>query len=808
MKSFKKFKFSMPHVFTMLFGILVVLGILSLILSYAKVGFTETKTETETLNIEFSDSFGKHNSVSNVEKVVEAKKAEVSDFSSKSKTERDSLLAKWQNTAIRKELKSSFELFEKQKKAIVAFLEKEDQEIKAFNAKYKENEKKIDVKEKLQYLLLWHKVMQASDSTSKELSSSTFLVKSIWETSFADLNKIYQSFVNSLSQLSLTSRAVSSGTVSDFFTKIDKYIHLFGITDSIHVFVFYMRLADYKEITEVKNSNFLQIQKVDKADQAIVSSTTESTLSAKANNTVAKKYTNTYEVKTPILGSGILDWFTAIPFGIKDAFWIIIFLFVLGGFINVVIKSQALEALIGKISTKFHADYKDIKYEDFVVNKSTGTGMVKSSSFTTNVKYYWACLQEAVRQTWVIIPLMLFFSFAGTTYGMAEESLAFYAIIIPLALAAGFDVYTGFLIIFVGAGVGVMGSTINPFSILTAVNATKDAGVDSLKASDGAAWRWIGWVFFTLITIAFVMWYAAKVKKDKNKSYLKDLFEIHQQTFQQAKTGSLAPVLTKRRLATAIIFMFTFVFMVFAMLNYDAMATVKDAPFENAEADVFGDKAGTSWFHNSVVTTKMGDWTFWVFGNWYFESLSAYFVIVSLVIAAINWRGEKAYMTDMTEGAKDMMGVALAVGVARAISVLLQHTNMQKYFVKELSAIIKDSKGDKNVTIPLLSYIIFIPLTFVIPSTSGLANAAFPILGPAVDTAAPEAVSGTITAYGWAAGWANMLVPTYGVVIGALAVAKIPYNKFLSAIWKYLLMMFLAGFFMIVIGGAAGSSVF
>ncbi|WHP39262.1 MAG: hypothetical protein QJQ54_01530 [Mollicutes bacterium] len=83
---------------------------------------------------------------------------------------------------------------------------------------------------------------------------------------------------------------------------------------------------------------------------------------------------------------------------------------------------------------------------------------------------------------------MLFFSFAGTSYGMAEESLAFYAIIIPLALVAGFDVYTGFLIIFVGAGVGVMGSTINPFSILIAVSSTGKTieGLAHSTASDGA----------------------------------------------------------------------------------------------------------------------------------------------------------------------------------------------------------------------------------------------------------------------------------------------------------------------------------
>ena len=504
-----------------------------------------------------------------------------------------------------------------------------------------------------------------------------------------------------------------------------------------------------------------------------------------------------------IIGAGILDWIQAIPAGFISAIWVILFLFVLGGFINVVIKTQSLEALIGKVATKFHSDYKIIP---------------KDLLKTSPLSYYWNVFKEGFRQTWIVFPIMLFFSFAGTTYGMAEESLAFYAIIIPLALAAGFDVYTGFLIIFAGAGVGVMGSTINPFSILAAVDASNpEAGSKIVTSVDGAAWRWIGWFVFTMATIIFVMWYAARVKKDKNNSALKDLFEVHEKTFRAASTGLTAPVLTRKRMVTCFLFLFTFVFMVFAMLNYDSMSSSlkEKQPMSTFEKDTFYNKDSSTWFHNQAITDKydsaeyFGDYNFdLIFGNWYFGALIAYFFIASLVIAVINWKSEKNYITDMVDGAKDMMGVAFAVGIARAISVLLTVTNMKDYFVIHLSDTIANSKGNKNITVPLLSYVLFIPLTFLIPSTSGLANAAFPILAPAVNSSAPQALSGTITAYGWGAGLANMVVPTYGVVIGALALTKIPYGKFLKAIWKYLLMMFILGFVMIILGGAIGSSVF
>ena len=511
------------------------------------------------------------------------------------------------------------------------------------------------------------------------------------------------------------------------------------------------------------------------------------------------------EVK--IIGAGILDWFSTLPAGFVNSFFIILFVFVLGGFVNVVVKSQALEAMVGKIASKFRSGYKEVPIE------------IKRKSF---LKYYWLTFREGFVQTWVIIPLMLFFSFAGTTYGLAEESLAFYAIIIPLALAAGFDVWTGFLIIFVGAGAGVMGSTINPFSILAANAATTDAvGKSNIDlSSTGVAWRWVGWVLFTFISIAFVMVYGAKVKRNKEKSALKDLFAVHEKTFQSAAVGTVAPPLTRRRVITFALFMFSFVFMVFAMLNYDSMASVKGEPMTKFESNVFGNKLASSWIHNSKFTENldssdnnvkyMGDGYVysWIFGYWYFGALISFFFIISLITAFINRTGEKRYINDMLDGAKDMIAVGFAIGIARAISVLLDNTKMNGYFVKHLSDAIGKSEGNKNITIPLLSYIFFIPLTFLIPSTSGLANASFPILGPAIHEAHPSAVSGTITAYGWGAGFANMFVPTYGVVIGALAITKIPFGKFLKAISKYLLLMFFVGFFMIIIGGAIGGNTF
>ncbi len=503
-------------------------------------------------------------------------------------------------------------------------------------------------------------------------------------------------------------------------------------------------------------------------------------------------YTDSKGVTQPILGAGILSWIAAPIAGMKDAIWIIVFLLVLGAFIYFVVKSQALEAVMGRLGLKLK-----------------GTTL-NDHSHKSGIQYYLSTIGEFFRHTWLIFPLVMFFAFCGTSYGMAEESLAFYAIIIPLTIAAGFDMWTGFLIVFAGAGIGVMASTINPFSVLTANSTMKDAASAANKAAidaaagNGVAWRWITWGVLSLMTAFFVMTYAFKVKLNQSKAKFADMFEIHKKEFGMA--DAQLPTLTKRRIITSLLFVFTFIVMVLGMMQWDSIIDSTkpySRPLSNFDADNFSSNKSTMWFYNKTVINKLADGGYdWTFGQWYWTAIISLFLISAVTIAIINRNSEVETMEGFNIGAKDMISVAFAVGISRGISVIMKNTGMQVYFSEKLGNVLKSIKTQKNIVIPLVSYFLFIPLTFLIPSTSGLASATFGVIGNSVASAAPAALSGTVTAYAMGAGFANMFVPTYAVVIGAIGITKISFSRFFKSIASFLGLAFVAGIVMIVIGGA------
>ena len=135
--------------------------------------------------------------------------------------------------------------------------------------------------------------------------------------------------------------------------------------------------------------------------------------------------------------------------------------------------------------------------------------------------------------------LAVIFSLGGTTYGMAEETLGFYAIILPVIIALGYDRLVGVGIIMVGAGVGTLASTVNPFATGVASDA---AGV---ALGDGIGRRLIMYVVMVIITLAYVLWYARRVKADPAKSIVPALKE--DQALTSAPAGPPVPMTGRRR---------------------------------------------------------------------------------------------------------------------------------------------------------------------------------------------------------------------------------------------------------------------
>lgn len=328
-------------------------------------------------------------------------------------------------------------------------------------------------------------------------------------------------------------------------------------------------------------------------------------------------------------------------------------------------------------------------------------------------------------EKWMIPILMALFATGGTTYGMAEETLAFYAILIPVMIAAGYDAVTGVAIILIGAGIGVLGSTINPFATTIASNAAGIAFTEGLILR--LAILGIGW----LVCVAFVMRYAARVKADPSRSIVADHREDNARHFLGKNAAPDAGVTTKQAVVL-VLFAATFGLMIWGVSSQ----------------------------------------------GWWMAEMSMLFLGAALVIGTVGWIGEKPFVESFVDGARDLLGVALIIGLARGIVVVMDagHITDTVLYASEQAI-----AGTSQVVFINAMYWIEVALSFLVPSTSGLAVLSMPILAPVSDFAGVDR-SLAVTAYQSASGIVNLITPTSAVVVGALAIGRVPYDRWLRFI--------------------------
>ncbi|ATZ18463.1 arginine/ornithine antiporter [Williamsoniiplasma somnilux] len=465
--------------------------------------------------------------------------------------------------------------------------------------------------------------------------------------------------------------------------------------------------------------------------------------------------------KTPILAMGIIDLFIAPMKGFIDKSSVIIFIMVLGAFIGMVVSSKALEG-----------------FSQSIINKLKG------------------------KEIWAIIPLMTFFSIAGTTEGMAEESLGFYMIMVPLMIAAGFDTFTGLLIVLVGAGAGVLASTVNPFVISIAVDALGESpSGEQMSVGDGLVWRLISWFVITIASIAFVMMYARKVKNNPQKSITFATLEGDKKFFLSNAAEKIN--MNWRKKSTLAIFGLVFLVMIAYLVGWDSITRTK------AMEDF------AIWIKENIpylASTIPG------FGNGGLEIVAGFFLIGSIAIAMINTigvkhnegeTGEAIFIKDFMAGAADILSVCLIIATAAGVGYLLRESHMQELFVNGLATSIGGIGSSIGKVI--LLYIVFLPLSFLIPSSSGFAAAIFPLLTGVVTNTSGQwdgvTASGSITAFSFASGLLNIITPTSGVVMGAMAICRVDYGKFLKGIMPLLGILFALSIVLLAVGGVIGGSI-
>jgi len=337
------------------------------------------------------------------------------------------------------------------------------------------------------------------------------------------------------------------------------------------------------------------------------------------------------------------------------------------------------------------------------------------------------------REKWMIPVLMLLFAIGGSTFGMAEETLAFYVLLIPLMIAVGYDALTGVAVIMVGAGVGVIGSTINPFSTAIASSA---AGI---AFTEGLALRLVILALGWLICVAYVMRYAERVRKDPSTSLVAELKASNEAHFLRDRDAHKDAVLTGRQQLILVLFGATFVVMVWGVAG----------------------------------------------AGWWMAEMSALFLASAIAVGLLGWLGEKPFTSAFVDGARDLLGVALVIGLARGIVVIMDQGKITDTILHYFEGWIT---GMPDVAFVNALFAIEGLLSLLVPSTSGLAVLSMPILAPLSDFAGvPRHLA--VTAFQTSIGITNLVTPTYAVVVGGLAIGRVPYQRWVRFIWPLMLML-------------------
>ncbi|WP_194819716.1 YfcC family protein [Nocardia sp. XZ_19_385] len=364
------------------------------------------------------------------------------------------------------------------------------------------------------------------------------------------------------------------------------------------------------------------------------------------------------------------------------------------------------------------------------------------------------------RSLLLIIGIMVVFAIAGTIEGFAEETLGFYALLVPLTLALGYDRMTAVGMIICGAGVGVLCSTVNPFATGTASSAAE------IALGDGIVLRLAMLVVLTAATIAYVLWYARRVQANPEKSWSGWLPGDRD---VKAEDHEPDPMTGRQRLVLWLVAL-TFAFMIFAIIPW---AEVISGP-----------------------GAKSFRWQL----DWFFPELTALFLVGAIVIGLVGGLGETRMAESIGKGFSDFVGAGIVIVLARGVTVIMNNTQVTSTVLHALEGVVT---GTSSAVFAVAVYLVNIPLALLIPSTSGHATLAMPIMAPLADFAnVPRSL--VVTAWQSASGWANLVTPTTAVVTGGLALAKVRYDRYVKFVAPLLGILFVLTCAFLAVGALIG----
>ena len=429
-----------------------------------------------------------------------------------------------------------------------------------------------------------------------------------------------------------------------------------------------------------------------------------------------------------VVGAKISDILMSPILGFQDAMDVCVFIMILGAFLAVVTKTGALETGI-----------------KVLIKKLKGKELL-------------------------LIPILMFiFSIGGTTYGMLEETVGFYALLAATMVAAGMDTIVASATILLGAGVGVLGSTINPF----AVGAAIDALPEGVTVNQGViiVTGICLWLVAYFIAVTFVMNYAKKVKKDKGSTFL----SLQEQAAMEKRYGKKQDddnvALTTKQKVTLWIFGLSFLVMILGFIPWDTLGI-----------EFFLDKTG-------FLTGSPLGW-------WWFNEGALWFLIVTILLCIINGFSEKQTVETFVDGADDMVGVLLVIALARGASVLMATTHLDNYIIYNAAEWLE---GMPVILYAPCNFLLHIFLSVLVPSSSGIASLSTPIMGT-LTYQLGFSVEMNVMILVAANGLVNLITPTCGAIMGGLALARVEYSTWVKWSWKVILCIGLASMLILTFG--------
>lgn len=403
------------------------------------------------------------------------------------------------------------------------------------------------------------------------------------------------------------------------------------------------------------------------------------------------------------LRQGVFDVLQAPTRGIQEAIEVVAFILIVGGSFQVITKTGAITSGMGRVVRRFKN--KDI----------------------------------------LIIPIaMVLFALGGTSFGMAEETLPFFAIFMPIMMAMGFDSMTAFMVVFVGARTGYIASTINPFNVLIA------QGILGIQGNPQLWLRMIAWVVLTAVAITWVVLYARRVKKNPESSI----------TFEDD--------IAKK-------------------VEFAADESALDAEFTGRQKGVLAVFiAGMCLIIWGLVTQ-----------GWYMNEISAVFLAMGLLAGVIAGFSQDVIAQEFVAGIADFAFSAIVVGLARGILVIASDGMIIDTI---LNALATGLGGIPAVLFTTLLYAVENLLAILVPSSSGLAALTAPIFGPLTELMGlnPEAA---VWALSMGSATMSLICPTCAILVAGLGVCKIKLGQWWKTVWKFFLVVSLINIVFVAISG-------